>query len=66
MQVRNERSGADGSVYVRFVETSSCIVDPLANFILWMAHRMSARAEEKKWPARGSRFESSELAAVHR
>jgi hypothetical protein len=35
-------------------------VDPFANLILWLAHHRSAKAEEKKWPARGSRFESSE------
>ncbi|KAK8853245.1 hypothetical protein IAR55_003947 [Kwoniella newhampshirensis] len=39
---------------------ASCIdaVDPFANAILWAAHRASDRAEEKKWPVRGSRFET--------
>ncbi|WRT70197.1 uncharacterized protein IL334_007191 [Kwoniella shivajii] len=39
---------------------ASCIdaVDPFANLILWAAHRASDRAEEKKWPVRGSRFET--------
>ncbi|OCF38084.1 cation diffusion facilitator 1 [Kwoniella heveanensis CBS 569] len=41
---------------------ASCVdaVDPFANLILWTAHRASAKAEEKKWPVRGSRFETSE------
>nr|XP_019010359.1 cation diffusion facilitator 1 [Kwoniella pini CBS 10737]OCF49140.1 cation diffusion facilitator 1 [Kwoniella pini CBS 10737] len=40
---------------------ASCVdaVDPFANLILWAAHRASDRAEEKKWPVRGSRFETS-------
>ncbi|WVR07653.1 hypothetical protein IAU60_004695 [Kwoniella sp. DSM 27419] len=33
-------------------------VDPFANLILWWAHRASARAPERKWPVRGSRFET--------
>ncbi|WWC64549.1 uncharacterized protein I303_107159 [Kwoniella dejecticola CBS 10117] len=39
---------------------ASCVdaVDPFANLILWAAHRASDRAEEKKWPVRGSRFET--------
>ncbi|WWD19661.1 hypothetical protein CI109_104123 [Kwoniella shandongensis] len=39
---------------------ASCIdaVDPFANLILWGAHRASDKAEEKKWPVRGSRFET--------
>ncbi|ORX40607.1 cation efflux family-domain-containing protein [Kockovaella imperatae] len=46
---------------------ASCIdaVDPVANLILYMAHRASDRAEEKKWPVRGSRFETSECKAVY-
>ncbi|WVQ66958.1 uncharacterized protein L199_005149 [Kwoniella botswanensis] len=40
---------------------ASCVdaVDPFANLILWAAHRASDKAEEKKWPVRGSRFETS-------
>lgn len=34
------------------------VFDPLANLILWLAHRASSRVEERKWPARGSRFET--------
>lgn len=34
------------------------VFDPLANLILWLAHRASDRAEERKWPVRGSRFET--------
>ncbi|WVR00159.1 hypothetical protein IAU59_007301 [Kwoniella sp. CBS 9459] len=39
---------------------ASCVdaVDPFANLILWTAHRASNKAEEKKWPVRGSRFET--------
>ncbi|EJT48105.1 hypothetical protein A1Q2_06227 [Trichosporon asahii var. asahii CBS 8904] len=37
------------------------VFDPFANLILWSAHRASKRANEKKWPARGSRFETSVL-----
>ncbi|KIR62559.1 cation diffusion facilitator 1 [Cryptococcus bacillisporus CA1873] len=41
---------------------ASCIdaVDPFANLILWLAHRRSDRANENKWPVRGSRFETSD------
>ncbi|OCF77336.1 cation diffusion facilitator 1 [Kwoniella mangroviensis CBS 8886] len=40
---------------------ASCVdaVDPFANLILWAAHRASEKAEEKKWPVRGSRFETT-------
>ncbi|ORY33456.1 hypothetical protein BCR39DRAFT_520196 [Naematelia encephala] len=41
---------------------ASCVdsvFDPFANLILWYAHRLSKTVEEKKWPARGSRFETS-------
>ncbi|WVQ84611.1 hypothetical protein IAT38_006766 [Cryptococcus sp. DSM 104549] len=39
---------------------ASCVdaVDPFANLILWMAHRASNKADENKWPVRGSRFET--------
>nr|KIR88281.1 cation diffusion facilitator 1 [Cryptococcus tetragattii IND107] len=41
---------------------ASCIdaVDPFANLILWLTHRRSDRANENKWPVRGSRFETSD------
>ena len=45
--------------YDLFYEQRS--VDPFANLILWLAHRASVRAEENKWPVRGSRFETSML-----
>jgi hypothetical protein len=32
----------------------------MANGILWLAHRASTKAEEKKWPVSGSRFQTSE------
>ncbi|WVO18531.1 hypothetical protein L204_106250 [Cryptococcus depauperatus] len=35
-------------------------VDPFANLLLWFAHRRSDRANEAKWPVRGSRFETSD------
>lgn len=41
-----------------FATMIDSVFDPLANLILWLAHRASARAEEKKWPSGGSRFES--------
>ena len=41
-----------------FVTMIDSVFDPLANLILWLAHRASVKAEERKWPARGSRFES--------
>jgi hypothetical protein len=41
-----------------FVTMIDSVFDPLANLILWLAHRASDKAEERKWPARGSRFET--------
>ncbi|WOO82291.1 Metal tolerance protein 3 [Vanrija pseudolonga] len=41
---------------------ASCIdaVDPFANLLLYLSHRFSSRVDERKWPAHGSRFETSE------
>ncbi|ODN94777.1 cation diffusion facilitator 1 [Cryptococcus wingfieldii CBS 7118] len=41
---------------------ATCIdaVDPFANLILWVAHRKADKADENKWPVRGSRFETSD------
>ncbi|GFZ48702.1 hypothetical protein JCM24511_06451 [Saitozyma sp. JCM 24511] len=41
-----------------FASCIDAVFDPFANLILWLAHRASDRAEEKKWPVRGSRFET--------
>ncbi|EIW72087.1 hypothetical protein TREMEDRAFT_66707 [Tremella mesenterica DSM 1558] len=41
-----------------FASCIDAVFDPLANLILWLAHRASKNAEEKKWPASGSRFET--------
>jgi len=41
-----------------FASCIDAVFDPFANLILWLAHRASAKAEEKKWPVRGSRFET--------
>jgi len=41
-----------------FASCIDAVFDPFANLILWLAHRASDRAEENKWPVRGSRFET--------
>lgn len=41
-----------------FASCIDAVFDPFANLILWMAHRASTKAEESKWPVRGSRFET--------
>ncbi|KGB76876.2 cation diffusion facilitator 1 [Cryptococcus deuterogattii R265] len=41
-----------------FASCIDAVFDPFANLILWLAHRRSDRANENKWPVRGSRFET--------
>nr|KIR88282.1 hypothetical protein I308_01344 [Cryptococcus tetragattii IND107] len=41
-------------------------VDLLANILLWVTYRASNRAEKKKWPIGGSRFQSGEGNVVYR
>jgi hypothetical protein len=36
------------------------VFDPFANILLNVLHKRSLKADEKKWPMGGSRFESSE------
>lgn len=42
-----------------FATMVDSVFDPVANLILWLAHRAAARAEERKWPLGGSRFETA-------
>lgn len=35
------------------------VFDPFANLMLWLAHRAANKAEERKWPLGGSRFETA-------
>lgn len=42
-----------------FATMVDSVFDPLANLVLWLAHRAASRAEERKWPLGGSRFETA-------
>jgi hypothetical protein len=42
-----------------FATMVDSVFDPVANLILWLAHRAANRAEERKWPLGGSRFETA-------
>jgi divalent metal cation (Fe/Co/Zn/Cd) transporter len=42
-----------------FATMVDSVFDPIANLILWLAHRAANKAEDRKWPLGGSRFETA-------